>query len=270
MAKKTKPSLASRWASETDVQARLAKAKTNRAEQKKLLGSLSSKIENKRGEVERSLSDLSQAQRIQVVGQALSGFRAEVRRSSADKRLAYVREAHEHATWKKSVETHYRSPMQMLVRDTLGSERRSRILEQIANSGPAELAALSEFAAAKRDLEMGAAVCSKLAELPAKDRPVSGNDLADALMGEKYRTVANALKEIELLGDEALLDDREFENGRADATSRVALGLKKRAEAKAVDLEEDEDDEDSNTTPANDDDRITKGLKARRSQGDEA
>lgn len=271
MAKTTTPSLASRWASETDVQARLARAKTNRAEQKKLLGSLSSKIESKRGEVERSLSDLSQAQRIQVVGQALSGFRGELRKSSSDQRVAYVKQAHEHATWKKSVETHYRSPLQMLVRDTLGSERRSRILEQIANSGPAELRSLAECAAAKRDLEMGAAVCSKLAELPARERPVSGNDLADALIGEKYRTVANALRDIELCADEALLDDREFESGRADATSRVALGLKKRAEARVLDLDDENEDETPEDSNENDD-RIAKGLKARRAsnpQGDD-
>ena len=264
---KTKPSLASRWASETDVQSRLAKAKTNRAEQKKLLGSLSSKIEKRRGEVERSLSDLSQVERTQMVGRATSGFRGEVLRSSRDVRTAFVKQAGENTDWKKSVETHYRSPMQMLTRETIGSERRSLILEQLKYAGPAELQSFAELAAAKMDLEMGAAVCSKLAELPARDRPVSGNEIAEALVGKKFLTIANALKEIEQLSDEVLLEEREFESGRADGRGRISLGLKKRADAR---IEDDQDDDNDDSQA---EDRITKGLKARRAsetQGDDA
>ena len=65
--------------------------------------------------------------------------------------------------------------------------------------------------------------------MPADSRPVSGNDLADALMGAKFRTVANALAEIDRIADEALLDDRAFERGGSDPKGRIALGLKKRA-----------------------------------------
>lgn len=269
MAKNTKPSLASRWASETDVQSRLAKAKTNRAEQRKLLGSLSEKIEKRRSEVDRSLSDLSGFERSQVVGKAVSGFRGELLGSSRNSRTAFVKQASEHATWKKSVATHYRHPMQMLTRETLGSERRSRILEQLKYSGPAELASFAELAAAKMDLEMGAAVCSRLAELPARDRPVSGNDVAEALVGTKFRTVANALAEIEQIADEVFLDEREFESGRADGRGRISLGLKKRAGVRADDDEEEETDPDESQP----EDRITRGLKARRAsetQGDDA
>lgn len=267
---KTKPSLASRWASETDVQSRLAKAKTNRAEQKKLLGSLSSKIEKKRSEAESSLSGLSKVQRIQLVGQATSGFRGEVLRSSRDARTAFVKQAGENAEWKKSVETHYRSPMQMLTRETIGSERRSLVLEQLKYAGPAELQSFAELAAAKMDLEMGAAVCSKLAELPARDRPVSGNEIAEALVGKKFLTIANALQEIEQLTDETILSEREFESGRADGRGRIELGLKKRAEAR-IDDDDDEDGDDNDDSQP--EDRITKGLKARRAsetQGDDA
>src|SRR3546814_2422767 len=73
----------------------------------------------------------------------------------------------------------------MLARYTLGSERRSRIIQQIAASGPAELSSLAELAAATSDRELGAALCSRLSEIDPAKRPFAAVELADALVGEE-------------------------------------------------------------------------------------
>ena len=81
-----------------------------------------------------------------MVTKALAGHRNELARQSKDARLALTRELSALADRIKSAEAHYRSPMQMLMRDTLGDERRSRIQSQIEQSGPVELASLAELA----------------------------------------------------------------------------------------------------------------------------
>lgn len=49
----------------------------------------------------------------------------------------------------KAASVHYKSAMQMLMRESLGSERRGRLMQQIEQSGPVELTSLAEFAAAR-------------------------------------------------------------------------------------------------------------------------
>ena len=44
-----------------------------------------------------------------------------------------------------SARAHYQSPVQMLAREGLGSERRSRLLHQIEKSGQIELASLEKI-----------------------------------------------------------------------------------------------------------------------------
>ena len=87
----------------------------------------------------------------------------------------------------KSVAVHYRSPAQMLARQTLGSERRSRMQQQIANSGPAELASLAELAAATDDAEMAAALCSRIYDVEPSKRSFDAAALADKLVGDEFR-----------------------------------------------------------------------------------
>ena len=240
---KPKATLGSRWLSETDITAVLSKARSNRQAHERLLGSLNSKIEHRRQDVGRSLSDIPTSQRTPIINKAISGYRNELKRESADTRIAYVREAGRHAEQVRSVGSHYRSPVQMLARQTLGSERRSRIIQQIASSGPAELASLAELAAATKDLELGAALCSRLADVPRDKRPFSSAELADAMLGEKHRTVAQALMEIERLAIEAVHDDAAFETGNPNSHRAVSLAMMRRAEEKVGGELPDEDSE---------------------------
>ena len=241
---KPKATLGSRWLSETDISAVLTKARSNRQAQSRLLGSLHEKIEGRRADVQRSLSDIPSQQATPIINKALSGFRNELKRESTDTRLAYVREAGGHAEQVRSVASHYRSPVQMLARQTLGSERRSRLIQQIASSGPTELASLAELAASIMDLELGAALCSRVADLPRDKRPFSTAELADALIGEKHRTVTQALMEIDRLAVEAVHDDTGFETGGRNTQRAVEIAMMKRAEGSIrADLSDNDEEE---------------------------
>lgn len=244
---KPRAKLGSAWMSERDVIELQSKARSNRQAHERLVGSLNEKIERRRDEVGRSLTNVSASKRTPIINEAVSGYRNELKRESADARLAYVREAARMADQAKSVQNHYRSPVQVLARTELGSERRSRIMQQIASSGPAELASLAELAAAKADLELGAALCARAGDLPRDKRPFSTAELADALVGRKFRTVAQALAEIERLALEALHDDTTFETGRARPQRALELAMMRRDEANA-DPNDDNEDEDEDET----------------------
>ena len=101
-----KAALGSQWASVTDVITKLDRARSNRQAQQRLLGSLEDRVAKRRADVERSLSDLPQMQRSDLVNRAISGFRNELKRESADNRLTYVREAGRHLAEIANIRTH--------------------------------------------------------------------------------------------------------------------------------------------------------------------
>lgn len=232
------------WASETDVMASLQKARGNREAQQRLIRSLEDRAEGRRAELARSLADLADSQRIPAVHSALSSFRSELKRDSADRRLNHVREAGGHMVAALAVKPHYSSPVQMLMRRSLGSERRGRLMQQIANSGPAELASFAELAAATKDMELAAALCSRVVDLNVQSRPFVPAELAEALVGDEFRRVSQALMEVERLAEEAAHDDTAFEQNGRNVQRDVRAALMRQAEQQAGEDPYAEDQED--------------------------
>lgn len=243
-----KVALGSRWLSATDVVDRLKQARENREQQSKLLASLEAQAAQRREEVERSLADLPQPQRGQIVARTVNGHRNELKRQSADARRAHLKEAGRLLEQTDGARAHYQSPVQMLMREGLGSERRSRLLQQIAHSGPVELASLAEFAAATMDKELGAALCARVYDLAPNERPFSSRDLADALVGKEHRRVTAALMELDRLTQEAAHADSAFERGTANPVRSIRIARMKQAEAAVgadlADLDEPEGEEE--------------------------
>lgn len=225
-----KAALGTRWASATDVTDRLRQARENREAQRKLLGSLEDRALRRREEMERSLSDLPASQRNPIIGKAVAGFRGELKRETTVARNATIKAAANHRDDVGAIRPHYQSPVQMLMRHSLGSERRSRLLHQIETSGPTEMASLAELAAATKDFELAAALCSRNAALKTADRPFSAHELADVLMGDEHRRVTGALMEIERLTEEAMQENAAFETGRRNPVGTVKVALMKQAE----------------------------------------
>src|SRR3546814_4314735 len=112
----------------------------------------------------------------------------------------------------------------------------------MAASGPAELSSLAELAAATIDRELGAALCSRLSEIDPAKRPFAAVELADALVGEEFREIGQAIKEMDRLALEALADETAIETGKTgDFHRRFATALM------SQDASEDENDEETNT-----------------------
>jgi hypothetical protein len=243
-----KVALGSRWLSATDVIDRLKQARENREQQSKLLASLEAQAAQRREDVGRSLADLPEVQRSQLVARAVNGHRNELKRGSADARRAHLKEAGRLLEQTDGARAHYQSPVQMLMREGLGSERRSRLLQQVVHSGPVELASLAEFAAATKDKELGAALCARVSDLAPNERPFSSRDLADALVGEEYRRVTAALMEVDRLTQEAAHADSAFERGAANPVRSIRIARMKQAEAAVgadlTNLDDTEDEEE--------------------------
>lgn len=243
-----KAALGSRWMSVTDVVDRLRQARENLDQQKTLLGSLEAQAAQRREDVERSLADLPQPQRGQIVARTVNGYRNELKRQSADARRAHLKAAGSLLEQTDGARAHYQSPVQMLMREGLGSERRSRLLQQIAHSGPVELASLAEFAAATKDKEFGAALCTRVSGFAPNERPFSSQELADALVGDEHRRVTAALMELDRLTQEAAHADSAFERGVANPVRSIRIARMKQAEAAVgadlTNLDDTEDEEE--------------------------
>lgn len=227
----SKAELGSRWASVMDVTGRLVQARENRAAQGKLLASVEVQVQRRRSELEQSLQDIPAVERGKITNRSVSGYRNELRRSTADARAAHVKMADQIRRETCPAKAHYSSPVQMLMREGLGSERRSRISQQIGNSGGVELAALADYAAATRDKELAAALCSRVSTLKVADRTFDPRELADVLVGDDYRRVTAAFMEIDRLSQEAIAANGAFDRSRGNPTSTIQFALMREREA---------------------------------------
>ncbi|MXP09615.1 hypothetical protein [Pseudoblastomonas halimionae] len=271
---KTKANLGAAWMTDNDIRAALAKIHHNRNQHDNMVRKAHSDLTRRRQQLESSLDGINKRDRDSMVTKALAGHRNELARQSKDARLALTRELSALADRIKSAEAHYRSPMQMLMRDTLGDERRSRIQSQIEHSGPVELASLAELAAATRDKELAAALCGRVHGMKRDERPFNAGELADVMFGEQHRELSQALVEAERRVLEALQADQDFETGKGSPHRALQIAMLKKREAEigaygdpAPDDEEDADDAPAAT--ATGEDRIVAGLKARRAPASE-
>jgi hypothetical protein len=229
--KRNVPAIGAGWVSATDLRLALTRARDNRERQVRLLDTLNGRVAKRRDDAERALADIPAIQRSSLVNRAVSTARAEVKRESADARTAHVREAGVIANVAVRAKQHYVSAIQMLVREGLGSERRSRLLQQIEHSGPTELASLAALAASTGDKEMAAALISRVNRLDPGDRPFSPHALADTLVGADHRDITAAIMEVERIAEEAAHADTAFETGKPSSVRTIQAALLRREQA---------------------------------------
>jgi hypothetical protein len=218
-----------------------SKAKSNKDQLQSLINAMQAKIDIKHETLKSNLRDVPAASRDVAIASSLGGYRGEMKEQTADARTAHIRSAAEMRATAASVKPHYKSAAQMLARYTLGSEMRSRIMQQLEYSGPAELTSLAELAAATGDKDLGAALASKVFALAPEKRPFDVNELADALVGDEWREINKALDEIDRTAIDMLHLDREFETGRIDGTNLIEQALRQR-QAEALYAEDDDDE----------------------------
>ena len=219
------------WMDDNDIRQTLTKIHHNRTHHDAMLRKMSQKLDVHADSVRRSIADAGLPNAKSIVSKAVSGRRNEFARESADARKAYIRELTVAAERVKSAAGHYRSPIQMLMRSNLGSERRSRQMQQVEQSGPVELASLAEFAAAKQDGDLAAALCSRVSAMKANDRPFSPNELAEVICGDLHKELSQALVECERCVLEALQADVTFETGKPNPQRSMQIAMLKKREA---------------------------------------
>lgn len=219
-----KAKLGSTWIDVHGIRSALSKAKSNREAQQRLLANLQDKLNKRHSEIESSLSGLDNRSQ-HLTAKAVSGFRNELKADSSAARLAFVQEAGKLREEIQFAASFYQSSPQMLSRYTLGSERRSRVLEQIKYSGAAELASLAELAAATQDKELAAALCSVAYDMEPTKRPFDSTELADIILGEEFREIQSAFSEIDRIAFEAVNEDTAFETGKRNTGRDMHLAM---------------------------------------------
>lgn len=269
--KKVTAKLGTTWMTDQDIRIALSKIATNRNKHDNLVRSAGMQLAKRKQQLDNSLDGVDARDRASIVNKAVAGHRAEMVRETKDARLAFTRELAQLAEQVRSAEAFYRTPVQMLMRETLGNERRSRIQQQIEHSGPVELASLAELAAATKDKELAAALCGRVHGMKRADRPFDAGELADVMFGEQHRELNQALVEAERRVLEALNADQEFETGKPNAQRSLQIAMLKKREAEigayshAVEDDEQDDTEEANDDePATETSRIEAGLAARR------
>jgi hypothetical protein len=269
---KPKANLGATWLTDNDIRITLAKIQDNRNQHDSIVRKSAMDLERRRQRLESSLDGIDERDRTSMVRKAIAGHRSELARQSKDVRLALTRELSGLAERIRSAEVHYRSPIQMLMRDTLGSERRGRIQHQIESSGPVELASLAEFAAATKDRELAAALCGRVHGIKRDDRSFDPAGLADVMFGEQHRELSQALIEAERRILEALNADQEFETGKRNPQRAVQIAMLKKRESQigayvedeSEDEENDDDEDEAPVEASSSNERIEAGLAARR------
>lgn len=168
---------------------------------------------------------------------ARNGIRREILKASDEDRWSRLRVMTEAEQQVIEAEKQFASPSVILMRAGLGSEQRSRYLEQIANSGPLELASYADLAQRTGNQVLGASVLTVLDSKTKKQRDVTGISrakLAESLAGDQFRAAQSAIKRIKVTVRESLATNRAFEHGKAvDGQTKVGIA-QQRKEANAT------------------------------------
>ncbi len=229
--KKSPPTLTKPWVSVTDIRDSLSRAREFGVQHARQIGELNGRVESRRKELDATLSDLPPGQRIHIVSRALGGLRSDLKRTSLDGRTACLRDLDALRRRVDDAKTHYNSSIQMIVREGLGSERRSRLILQLEHSGRVELASLAALAVSAKDRELAAVLVSRVNRMPHAERPFSPQELADLIVGDEFRAVRSAVGEIEDIAERAMIEDRAFETGRNSVERTIGLALRARDRA---------------------------------------
>lgn len=139
----------------------------------------------------------------------------------------------------------YDNPVKVLTRAGLGTDQRTAYLHQLAHAGSVELGHLAQVAVSTRNEILAAAILSKLDSMPAKDRPVSAQQLASAMDLPGFNKVAAYMKIGENRLQGIVVAIRTWNSGRSNPINTVSLALRERQIDRSV-LEADDDVEVDN------------------------
>lgn len=165
----------------------------------------------------------------QYIKSALLEHRRTLRENSAEERRKPLDElslVSENA--RLTVEHLYPTPVAYLSTFGVGSEALARHLTMLQNAGPAAIKSYAAYAEAHGDPILAHAVVLTVDRMPSDKRPVSAQQLAEAVVGPKHAELMAAAKRIELAHKTATDADRAFERDADDTHGKISRALDSR------------------------------------------
>lgn len=214
------------WLSESDVRSLVNQARKAKADLLGIIEGIEAAVSSRRETLAKQLSSLDIRARMQAIDSTASTLKAEQKAATNLRRTELLRSLGRMNDTAKAALPLYESPVAMLLRRTVASERRRTIHANLEAAGQAELKAFAGLAMASNDLEMAAAVVSRLhAITPPSARPVPPRVVADEMMGELQREMQGGLMEVDRIMSEAFLANRLFESGRSGSSGVGTIGI---------------------------------------------
>jgi hypothetical protein len=136
-----------------------------------------------------------------------------------------------------SQHANYRDKRQVLLRQGIGTEERSRYEQTCARATAIGLANLAQHALAKNDLVLASAVAAEQASRPKNERLFSIQEFLRELDIPEFAAADEAYRVAEARLTSIAAQHREFLTGRPAGTQQIELALAKREENPAL-LEE--------------------------------
>ncbi|AJD43578.1 hypothetical protein C9413_27895 [Rhizobium sp. SEMIA 4085] len=223
--------VSNKWMAINDLRASLQRAKSLSTQHSNLLAKLEGQIKSHADSIEASAKYLNAAERSTVITRAVAAKRHELVNGSSPERIDLLRKIDAEDAAIMAASIHYDSAVQILMRSSIGSEKRTLIAGQIAQAGNAELLSLAHLAAATNDQAMGAALVSRVSTIPPGKRPFSSQSLANVLVGETLAEAQLIFGEMEALLVGALATGKAFETGQIDTLGKIKAALLKRNNA---------------------------------------
>ncbi len=234
------------WLSEQAVRDLVNSARKAKASLVALVAGIDEKVAKRRATINQSLGDLDVKDRLRAVDASVSKLKADEKLATNAQRTEILRSIARMNETAKGAVQFYDHAVHMVLRDTIASEKRHVIFQNLEAAGPVELKAFGSLAVASKDKDMAAAVIGRLHALPSSARPVSPRLIADELVGALQREMFGALLEVDSILQAAVLVNRMFEQERSGtngiATVEAALMARRIAEVGGKRVEDDGDD----------------------------
>ncbi len=214
-----------------DMRLSLQRTKGLHSQLKSLIDKAEGQIKALADEIDSNHSYLHQAERLTIKTRAVAAKRAGTVDVTEAERVRLIQKIDDEDRAVSAAEIHYGSSVQILMRSTIGMERRSTYTAQIADAGNTELLSLAHLAAATGNRELGAALISRVSTLAPSKRPFNEKSLAAAFVGETLAEADLIIGSVRELLVDALAINKAFETGKTGAFDTMKSALIKRENA---------------------------------------
>lgn len=154
-----------------------------------------------------------------------SNFQKEIRRASDKERWDTLRELQGLYELTAYARENLGDPRKLATAHGLGEEKRSRLEASLASMGPAALASLAKKAEVTQDRDLGSAIIAIVDTMPARERPISAQSLAEKLFGDEAKAVRDLVTGMNRELQSAMTVNRAFEGTKIAGHQKIKNGL---------------------------------------------